>query len=266
MKEGNMMSMVDGINQDGSIQTTESNQWVKIDGANISGTEERIEPSTFTQENPVDKAIDDMEKQLGVKFDREKVLNISREALLDFIESENPNHDMTEEEINQMVDNMLQAVQVPAVIEQRNELQEELGLTPEDLKSLYKYLSGRSNTKPAFLDRYLAGSQNKLLDFQHVITLIRLAQVPQLAAMNASIQNRLYSPENLLHMDVKDLSTASANISREISDILNNATKSIELINSMGRVDSRYQALMDKLLVVPDDVLNQVEHLLNNYQ
>lgn len=239
---------------------------VENSNSNITMSSEKIEPSSVTHINPVDKSIDEMEKQLGVKFNREKVLNISREALLDFIESENPNSDMTEEEINKMVDNMLQAVEVPAVIEQRNELQEELGLTADDLKTLYRYLSGKSSTKPAFLDRYLAGSQNKLLDFQHVITLIRLAQVPQLAAMNASIQNRLYSPENLLHMDVKDLSTASANISREISDILNNATKSIELINSMGRVDSRYQALMDKLLVVPDDVLNQVEHLLNNYQ
>ena len=51
-----------------------------------------------------------------------------------------------------------------------------------------------------------------------------------------------------------------------MSDILNNAVKSIELMNSMGRVDSRYRAMMDKLLVVPEDVLNQIEHLLNNYQ
>lgn len=240
-----------------------------IDGnstSNITANIGSIEPSSVTYENPVDKSIDDMEKQLGVKLDKEKVLNISRESLLDFIESHNEGSDLSEEEINQMVENMLQAVQVPAVIERKDELDEELGLTADDLKTLYKYLSGKSSTKPAFLDRYLAGSQNKLIDFQHVITLIRLAQVPQLAAMNANIQKRLYSPENLLNMDVKDLSTASANISREISDTLNNATKSIELINSLGRVDNRYQALMDKLLVVPEDVLNQVEHLLNNYQ
>ena len=265
---------IDEIPKGESVLTPESEKSLTgevyhIDGnstSNITATIGSIEPSSVTYTNPVDKSIDDMEKQLGVKLDKEKVLNISRESLLDFIESHNEGSDLSEEEINQMVENMLQAVQVPAVIERKDELDEELGLTADDLKTLYKYLSGKSSTKPAFLDRYLAGSQNKLIDFQHVITLIRLAQVPQLAAMNANIQKRLYSPENLLNMDVKDLSTASANISREISDTLNNATKSIELINSLGRVDNRYQALMDKLLVVPEDVLNQVEHLLNNYQ
>lgn len=220
--------------------------------------------TNISRYNPVDKNVDDMEKQLGVKFNKDKVLDISRESLLDFIESNNQNSELSQEEIDNIVNNMLDAVKVPEVIERKEEMDDELGLSVEDLKSLYKYLSGKSTAKPTFLDRYLAGSQNKLIDFQHVITLIRLAQVPQLAAMNASIQQRLYSPENLLNLDVKELATASANISREISDILNNATKSIELINSIGRVDSKYQSLIDKLLVVPEDVLNEIEHLLEN--
>ena len=209
---------------------------------------------------------DDMEKQLGVKLDKKKVLDVPREDLMDYIESQNKYTDMTEDEINHMVEQMMDNVSMPEVIEERKEINNELGLSTEDLKALYKYLSGKSSTKPSFLDRYLAGSQSKLIDFQHVITLIRLAQVPQLAAMNASIQARLYSPENLLTMDIKDLTTASANISREISDILNNANKAIELMSTLGNLDNRYQSLMDKLLVVPEDVLTQIEHLLNNYQ
>ena len=232
--------------------------WEKVDKPIIHEETEKV--------NPVDKNLDDLEKQLGIKIDKEKVLNISRESLLDFVESQNSNHELTEEEINQMVDNILSAVQLPEVIEKKDEINEELGLSPEDLKSLYRYLSGKSNVKPQFLDRYLAGSTNKLIDFQHVMTLIRLSQIPQLAAMNASIQQRLYSPENLINMDAKDLATASANINREMSDILSAANKSIEIMNSLGRIDNRYQSLIDKLLVVPDDVLAQIEHLLNNYQ
>ena len=227
-------------------------QWVKAKGE-------------ITLENPVDKAIDDLSKNTGVDIDKEKLMDVNRKSVLDFVEHAGGG-DLSQEEIDAMVENMMQAVKLPPVIEQKEEIDSELGLTPEELKSLYKYLSGKSNEKPAFLDRYLAGSQNKLIDFQHVMTLIRLSQIPQLAAMNASIQRRLYSPENLINMDVKDLTTASASISREMSDILNNATKSIELMNSLGRVDSRYQSMIDKLLVVPDDVLNQIEHLLNNYQ
>lgn len=227
-------------------------QWVKSKGE-------------ITLENPVDKSIDDLEKHTGIQLDKEKLLNTDRKSVLDFVEH-TANGSLTQEEIDAMVDNMLSAVKIPEVIEQKDEIDSELGLTPEELKSLYQYLSGKTNSKPAFLDRYLAGSQNKLIDFQHVMTLIRLSQIPQLAALNANIQRRLYSPENLINMDTKDLATASASISREMSDILNNSTKSIELMNSLGRVDSRYQAMIDKLLVVPDDVLNQIEHLLNNYQ
>ena len=209
--------------------------------------------------------INAMEQQLGVKFN-DNIKDVPRETLLDYIESNSKYSDLTQEEIDQVVDNMLQAVDVPDVIASKQELDAELGLTTEDLKSLYKYLSGKSSVKPDFLDRYLAGSTTKLIDFQHVVTLLRLAQVPQLAAMNASIQQRLYSPENLLNMDMKDLVAASNSISREISDTLNSANKAIELINNYGRVDNRYQSLIDKLLVVPDDVLSQIEHLLNNYQ
>lgn len=209
--------------------------------------------------------INEMEKQLGVKFNG-NIKDVPRETLLDYVESNSKYSDLTQEEIDQVVDNMLQAVDVPDVIASKQELDAELGLTTEDLKSLYKYLSGKSSVKPDFLDRYLAGSTTKLIDFQHVVTLLRLAQVPQLAALNASIQQRLYSPENLLNMNMKDLVAASNSISREISDTLNSANKAIELINNYGRVDNRYQSLIDKLLVVPDDVLSQIEHLLNNYQ
>lgn len=261
------------------IETSEKsveNNWIKVDG-NITVTEDSINSSSTTMKSPdavsvglgtvttpIDKDIEELSKATGLSLNKEKTLNISRESLLDFVESELGNGDLTDEEIKQMVDNMLEAVQVPAVIERKEEIDDELGLSVDDLKTLYQYLSGKSNKKPSFLDRYLAGSTTKLLDFQHVMTLIRLSQIPQLAAMNAEIQKRLYSPENLMRLDVKDLSAASANVSREISDILSNAVKSIELINSMGRVDSRYQALIDKLLVVPEDVLNEIEHLLEN--
>ena len=257
--EDNKVTISTGVN---------SPQWVKVEPENISSI--TVDTTTYTTEapkdNPVDKSIDELEQHMGIKLNREKVLEVSREALLDFVESNNEYKDLTEEEVQQMVDNILGSVEVPEVIEKRDEINEELGLTPEDLKQLYGYLSGKVSQKPAFLDRYLAGSTSKLIDFQHVMTLIRLSQIPQLAAMNASIQKRLYSPENLLAMGVDDLTKASANVSREMSDILNNAVKSIEIMNTLGRVDSRYQAMIDKLLVVPDDVLNQIEHLLNNYQ
>lgn len=219
----------------------------------------------FVEQNPVDKDIEDLEKHTGVKLDKDSLLEKSREEVLNFVESHNKNNDLTQDDIDKMVNEMMSAITVPEIIEKKEELDDSLGLKSEDLKSLYGYISGKGD-KPLFLDKYLADSENKLRDFQHIMTLLRLATIPQLAALQSSIQERLYSPELLLSMDAKDLSQASANLSREISDILNHANKSIEMMNQTGRVDSRYRAMMDKLLVVPEDVLNQIEHLLNNYE
>lgn len=200
----------------------------------------------------------------GVTLDKEKLKDVSRESVMNFVEA-NGIGSISEEMVDEMINEMKDTLTVPEVVEKADEINDELGLKPEDLKQLYSYLSGKGD-KPLFLDKYLADSENKLKDFQHIMTLLRLSYIPQLAAMQVRIQQALYSPERLLGMDTKDLSQASANLSREMSDILNSAIKSIELMNSMGRVDSRYRSMMDKLLVVPENVLVQIEHLLSNYQ
>jgi hypothetical protein len=215
------------------------------------------------QNETFDKTIQEISDNLGVKLDPNAIKNEDRETLLNFIEA-NGSGDLSEEEINKVIDNMQDAIVLPEVIEKKEEIDSELGLKAEDLKALYSYVSGKGD-KPQFLDRYLADNENKLKDFQHIMTLIRLSSIPQLAALEASIQQRLYSKDNISVMDAKDLSAASANLSKEISDILNTSIKAIEQMNAMGRVDSKYRALIDKLLVVPDDVLNQIEHLIENY-
>lgn len=213
----------------------------------------------------IDEQISEMEKQLGITFDRNKLSDLQHDDLLNFVELNSDLSDLSQDEIDEIVSKLSDAIKFPEVIEQHEDINSNLGLSPEDLKQLYAYISGRGE-KPLFLDRYMADSENKLKDFQQMMTLVRLSSIPQLAALNLEIQKKLYSPENLLTLDTKELSQASANLSKEMSDILNNAVKSIELVNSMGRVDSRYRSMMDKLLVVPDEVLNQIEHLLSNYQ
>ena len=158
-------------------ESVETN-WIKVDGNSISDGNIKIGDTTVTTRvpnnttkgldvntTPVDKNIEEIEKATGVTFNKDKLLNIRRESLLDFVESELGDGELSEDEINQMVDNMLSAVQVPEVIERKEEIDDELGLSVEDLKTLYKYLSGKSNQKPAFLDRYLAGFFVELVDF-----------------------------------------------------------------------------------------------------
>lgn len=228
----------------------DNKNWVKVD--------------SYKNPLPVDEQTGEILEHTGIELNKEALKDVSRESIMDFIEANNIGS-LDEETIDKMVEEMQETLTVPEVVEKADEINKELGLRPEDLKQLYSYISGKGD-KPLFLDKYLADSENKLKDFHHIMTLIRLGTIPQLAAMQIKIQQALYSPERLIGMDTKDLSQASANLSREMSDILNSATKSIELMNSMGRVDSRYRSMMDKLLVVPENVLVQIEHLLSNYQ
>lgn len=198
----------------------------------------------------------------GVTFNRDAFNDLNE--LHSNLSILNNRGEYTQDEVDAAVEAMKESVVIPEVIEEKEELDETLGLSAEDLKALYQYVSGQG-TKPDFLDKYLADNDNKLRDFQHIMTLIRLSTIPQLCAMQMELQKRLYSPENLLNMDIKELSQASANLGKEMTDIINSANKAIELINSMGRPDSKYRSLIDKLLVMPEDVLQRVEHLIDNY-
>lgn len=233
----------------------------------LKSTTIKLDKNTIVSETPAintePEDYSQLSNYLGIDLDKDKLKDVSRKSVMDFVESHNLNNDLTPEEIDAMVNEIAGTVKLPEVITQNEELDDALGLKAEDLKQLYGYISGKED-KPLFLDKYLADSQNKLIDFQHVMTLIRLSTIPQLAAMQAMVQRALYSPEKLINVEAKDLAAMSSSLSSEMTNILNTANKSIEMINSVGRIDSRYRAIMDKLLVVPEETLNQIEHLLDN--
>lgn len=212
-----------------------------------------------------DEVVEYFKSENGLNLDPNKVADKSMEEVMDMVDVLNNKEEYSEDEIDSISKELASSVKVPELIENKDDLQESLGLTAEDLKALYEYLSGKGN-KPNYLDRYLADNENKLKDFVQIMTLLRLATLPQLASFHASVQARLFSQENLVNMDLKELSAASSSLSKEMNDILNTSIKQQELLNNLPRQDSRYRALIDKLLVVPEDVLNQIEHLINNYE
>lgn len=136
-----------------------------------------------------------------------------------------------------------------------------IGLGPEDIKSLYNYLSG-SGEKPLFIDKYTSDTEGRLKDMVYMMNLIQMSNLPMLMAYQQTLRERLFTPENLYAMDIKDLTTASNNISKEIQGIMDSATKSVLTFNQFGSVNSEFRDVLGKLMLLPEDKFNAIKDIL----
>ena len=136
-----------------------------------------------------------------------------------------------------------------------------IGLGPEDIKSLYNYLSG-SGEKPLFIDKYTSDTEGRLKDMVYMMNLIQMSNLPMLMAYQQTLRERLFTPENLYAMDIKDLTTASNNISKEIQGIMDSATKSVLTFNQFGSVNSEFRDVLGKLMLLPEDKFNTIKDIL----
>lgn len=145
------------------------------------------------------------------------------------------------------------------MIEERNNLK--VGLTPEDIKQLYSYISGEGE-KPLFLDKFASDSEGRLKDMILIMQLIQLARLPMLTALQQQIQDRLFAPENLYSMDISDLTKASGSVTKEVETILKTSTEAIQTITQFGTLNSEYRKLIDAILLLPEDKLNRIKEIV----
>lgn len=157
-----------------------------------------------------------------------------------------------------MVNEKEQAVLSPILADRENLT---LGLGPEDIKSLYEYLSG-TGEKPRFIDRFTSDTEGRLKDTVYTMNMIQLSSLPILMAYQQTLRERMFTPENLYAMDMKDLTAASANITKEIQSIMDSATKSIVVFNQFGSVNSEFRDVLGKLMLLPEDKFNTIKDIL----
>lgn len=136
-----------------------------------------------------------------------------------------------------------------------------LGLGPEDIKSLYNYLSGTGD-KPRFIDKYTSDTEGRLKDTVYIMNMLQMSSLPMLMAYQQTLRERLFTPENLYAMDIKDLTIASNNISKEIQGILDSATKSVLTFNQFGSVNSEFRDVLGKLMLLPEDKFNAIKEIV----
>lgn len=145
------------------------------------------------------------------------------------------------------------------IIEERKNLK--VGLTPEDIKTLYSYVSGNGE-KPLFLDKFASDSEGRLKDMVLIMQLIQLSRLPMLTALQSQIQERLFAPENLYAMDISDLTKASSSVTKEVETILKTSTDAIQMITQFGTLNSEYRKLIDAILLLSEDKLNRIKEIV----
>lgn len=166
-----------------------------------------------------------------------------------------------EDEFNTIPENPVPDVPLDPMIEERQSLK--VGLTPEDIKTLYSYISGEGE-KPLFLDKFATDSEGRLKDMVLIMQLIQLSRLPMLTALQSQIQERLFSPENLYSMEISDLTKASGSVTKEVETILKTSTDAIQMITQFGTLNSEYRKLIDAILLLPEDKLNRIKEIVYN--
>ena len=136
-----------------------------------------------------------------------------------------------------------------------------VGLTPEDIKVMYEYVSGNKE-KPLFLDKFASDTEGRLKDMILTMQLMQLSRMPVLTALQSQVQKRLFSPENLYSMDISDLTKASGNLTKEIETILKTSTDAVQIITQFGTLNSEYRKLIDAILLLPEDKLNRIKEIV----
>lgn len=145
------------------------------------------------------------------------------------------------------------------IIDNKEEIK--LGLTPEDLKELYNYISGKSN-KPLFIDKFTSDSEGRLRDELYIMNLLQLSKLPMLIAFQSQIQDLMYRPENLAKMDIKDLVRASKDISAEVQGIMKSAVDTVQTLNTLGALNNEYRQLLNAMTMLPEEKLARIKEIV----
>ena len=145
------------------------------------------------------------------------------------------------------------------IIDNKEEIK--LGLTTEDLKELYDYISGKGN-KPLFIDKFTSDSEGRLRDELYIMNLLQLSKLPMLIAFQAQIQDLMYRPENLAKMEIKDLTNASKNVSSEIQGIMKSAVDTVQTLNTLGALNNEYRQLLNAMTMLPEEKLARIKEIV----
>lgn len=136
----------------------------------------------------------------------------------------------------------------------------DLGLSDNDLNEAIEYMSGAKEA-PKYMEGF---SNEKLKNFTTVATVAQVARVPGLVKLLSEVNGLLFTSSELQTMSMKDLTQLSKSLSEEVRLILDGARKTLDTLDKLDAPISPNQALLDKLLQMPDsEIVAMKEYLAN---
>jgi hypothetical protein len=144
------------------------------------------------------------------------------------------------------------------IIENVDELN--LGLTKEEIKNFYSYLSGKES-RPQFAEKFFSDSESRLKESTQITSLMGLSFIPKLLGASQSIINDLTKADNLKFLSREEkidyLQTFSA-IATKFNEV---ALKNAQAIKDFSSMPLIYRQLLDQLLLVPNEKLYRLKKI-----
>lgn len=133
-------------------------------------------------------------------------------------------------------------------------------LTPEQLKEVFEYLKGSG--RPEFMDEMMTQTNEKLNETIKLMSILYLYKVPVLLDYQKTLQKNLLDPTKIPNMSYEEISKVSANIQKEISDLLTFALNVSKSLSSINTVPTKVEKLAQSLLYVSDATRERIMEIV----
>lgn len=136
----------------------------------------------------------------------------------------------------------------------------EPSLTVEQIGSLVDYAKG--GVRPEFMDTMLTQTNDKLTESIKLMTILQLLRLPGLYDYLNALQKNMLDKDSIAKMTYDDISKVSANIQKEINDILNFSLGVATKLSNTNTVPTKVEKLANALMGVSDSTRQRIEEII----
>lgn len=133
-------------------------------------------------------------------------------------------------------------------------------LSVEEAKDLVNYLRGSG--RPEFMDKMMTQTNEKLVETIKIMAIFYLDRVPVLLDYQRVLQMQLINPENVKTMSYDEISKVSANVQKEINDLLSFALNVAKSLQSTNTTPTKVEKLANALMGVPEATRQRIEEII----
>lgn len=133
-------------------------------------------------------------------------------------------------------------------------------LTSKEIEDMQKYVKG--DGRPEFMEKMLTQTNEKLTEMIKIMAILYLDKVPALLDYQKTLQQNLIDPSKIPNMSYDDISKVSANIQREISDLLRFSLDVTKSLSNTNAIPTKIEKLANALMNVPESTRQRIEEII----